>query len=102
MLVLSNAELFQVSGAGPIPVSDLLPLVPLGASIGAAAASSAAIEAAGGLGAFGSLGAALGGIAGSGVASSFIAGMGIGYCIGSNDFIRDRLSDVFLEAFGSD
>lgn len=102
MLVLSKEELVQVSGAGPITVTDLAPILPIAVSIGAAAGSSGAIEAAGGLAAFSSLGAATGGIALSGITSAFIVGAAIGYGIGSTDFVRDRLSDVFLEMFGSD
>ncbi|UUZ56023.1 hypothetical protein LP419_11860 [Massilia sp. H-1] len=103
MFVLTNEELYQVSGAGPITIADLAcQAVPLAASIGAAACSSAAIEAAGGIGAMGALGATTGGIMWAGLVSSFIAGYGIGSLLGNNDQFKDGLSDVFLEVFGSD
>jgi hypothetical protein len=102
MLSLSRDEISLVSGAGPISVIDLLPIIPLATSIGAAVGTSGAIEAAGGLGAYATLGGSTLGIGAAGVASAFIAGFGIGSLLGTNDEFKDGLSDVFLEIFGTD
>lgn len=102
MLALSRDEITLVSGAGPISMVDLLPIVPLATSIGVAAGTSGAIEAAGGLAAYATLGGSMMGIGAAGVASALVMGFGIGSLLGNNDQFKDGLSDVFLEIFGSD
>jgi hypothetical protein len=96
MMIIPQSELQFVGGAGPAMdvIKEYSAAIPLAGGIGAGIGVNSTIQAAGGLGYLGTLGAGVGTAALVGVGTAAIAGVAVGTAIINIPIVSEKLGDL--------